>query len=333
MALESISVVVPIYNVDEYLDRCIKSVLGQTYQNLELILVDDGSPDRCPEICDQWAQKDSRIRVIHKPNGGVSSARNAGMKAANGVWLAFLDPDDFLPKDALEHLVTLQQRHQADFVCGSIHGIKTRNRSEDTVYKDAVLSRETFANNMSFLINNIHPSCCAKLYSTGIIKEYALEFPQDTPWGEDAIFYCHYVARVSTIVTTGQFVYHYDMRREGSAVKRYHENLNQFARKQLETQKELISSIGEPQPELMNAQERKLFTSCLLNYALYETDRKKRAEKIQEAAMLFPEAANHELYGEAIRKQDWHLAARLWQRHHFKWYLKVTLQRFCAKLR
>lgn len=82
-----ISVIVPVYKVEQYLDRCVQSIVDQTYKNLEIILVDDGSPDNCPAMCDAWAEKDSRIRVIHKENGGLSSARNAGLEIATGAFL------------------------------------------------------------------------------------------------------------------------------------------------------------------------------------------------------------------------------------------------------
>ena len=92
---ERISVIVPIYNTEKYLARCIESILCQTYTNLEIILVDDGSPDSCPRICDEYAEKDERIKVIHKPNGGLSDARNSGLKIANGEYVIFLDSDDY----------------------------------------------------------------------------------------------------------------------------------------------------------------------------------------------------------------------------------------------
>jgi len=91
-----ISVIVPVYIVEPYLDRCVQSIVNQTYKNLEIILVDDGSPDNSPAMCDAWAEKDSRIRVIHKENGGVSSARNAGLDMATGSYITFVDADDWL---------------------------------------------------------------------------------------------------------------------------------------------------------------------------------------------------------------------------------------------
>lgn len=112
--MELISVVVPIYKVEPYLERCVRSIVDQTYKNLEIILVDDGSPDGCPAICDAWAQKDGRIKVIHKENGGLSDARNAGMAAATGELISFIDSDDSIEPEFLEKLYRALMEHDAD---------------------------------------------------------------------------------------------------------------------------------------------------------------------------------------------------------------------------
>lgn len=104
-----ISIVVPIYNVEKYLERCLKTLLSQTYENIEIILVDDGSPDGCPAVCDAYAQKDARIRVIHQENAGLSAARNAGIDIAKGEYLAFVDSDDYIAADYIESLYHLLQ--------------------------------------------------------------------------------------------------------------------------------------------------------------------------------------------------------------------------------
>ena len=103
-----ISVIVPVYNVESYLNRCIESLVRQTYKYLEIILVDDGSLDGCPHICDKWSERDNRIHVIHKTNGGLSSARNAGLKVAKGEYIAFLDSDDWIHTKFIEHLYISQ---------------------------------------------------------------------------------------------------------------------------------------------------------------------------------------------------------------------------------
>lgn len=114
--MPAISVIIPVYKVEPYLDACVSSVVGQTFSDLEILLVDDGSPDRCPELCDAWAQKDPRVRVIHQENGGLSAARNTGIEAAKGEFLAFVDSDDMLEPDALRRAWEAQQACQADLV-------------------------------------------------------------------------------------------------------------------------------------------------------------------------------------------------------------------------
>ena len=115
----AISVIVPIYRVEKYLPACIDSILNQTFTDFELILVDDGSPDRCPEICDETAKRDARVRVIHQANAGLSAARNAGIEVAHGAWLSFVDSDDFLAPDFLETLHDAAVRAGADCaLCG-----------------------------------------------------------------------------------------------------------------------------------------------------------------------------------------------------------------------
>lgn len=115
----SISIIVPIYKVENYLDRCVRSLASQTYENIEIILVDDGSPDRCPQRCDDWAEKDSRIIVIHKENGGLSDARNAGINKAKGDYLLFVDSDDYIEPDSCDKFIRIADKTQADIVVGN----------------------------------------------------------------------------------------------------------------------------------------------------------------------------------------------------------------------
>lgn len=116
-----ISVIVPVYKVEQYLDECVQSIINQTYKNLEIILVDDGSPDRCPEMCDEYARQDSRIKVIHKENGGLSSARNAGLDVATGEYIGFVDSDDFIDKEMYEKLLNAFKGGEAIFAAKCNH--------------------------------------------------------------------------------------------------------------------------------------------------------------------------------------------------------------------
>lgn len=114
-----ISVIVPIYNVEKYLDECVQSLLHQTYHNLEIVLVDDGSPDKCPQMCEQYAKEDTRVKVIHKKNGGLSEARNVGMEIASGEYLMFVDSDDWVDLEMVEKLFRLLKEYDAQIsACG-----------------------------------------------------------------------------------------------------------------------------------------------------------------------------------------------------------------------
>ena len=117
-----LSVIIPVYKVEQYLDQCVESVVNQTYRNLDIILVDDGSPDKCGAMCDAWAEKDSRIRVVHKQNEGLGFARNSGLDVANGEYFAFLDSDDYLDNTIYERLMEKALKTGAD-IAVSVTGV------------------------------------------------------------------------------------------------------------------------------------------------------------------------------------------------------------------
>lgn len=116
-----VSIIVPIYRVEAYLDECVTSIVGQSYTNLEILLVDDGSPDACPAMCDAWAERDARVRVIHKANGGLSDARNAGIEQARGEWLMFIDSDDVMLPDMCARLLAAATERQAEIAQGNFY--------------------------------------------------------------------------------------------------------------------------------------------------------------------------------------------------------------------
>lgn len=135
-----LSVIIPVYNVEKYLSRCLETVVSQTYRNLQIILVDDGSRDSSGRMCDEWAKRDSRILVIHKENGGLSSARNAGLAVADGEFVAFLDSDDWLEPRTYEYLVERIVNHQLDIAaCATV--LKDTTRHEPVLYEDKYVDR------------------------------------------------------------------------------------------------------------------------------------------------------------------------------------------------
>lgn len=140
--MQLISVVIPVYNVEKYLRKCLDSVCGQTYCNLEIIIVEDGSPDNCAAICDDYAKKDNRIRVIHRQNGGLSAARNSGIEAATGDYIVFVDSDDWLESDMIAYLYENTIKYQVKLAICGYYMIRGEHKSKFSVSEDMVLDRD-----------------------------------------------------------------------------------------------------------------------------------------------------------------------------------------------
>ena len=166
-----ISIIVPVYNVEEYLDECVQSLINQTYKNLEIILIDDGSTDSCPSKCDEWAEKDKRIKVIHKENGGLASARNAGLDIITGDWFFFIDSDDCIYKNCILTLVS-QIEEDVDIVqCNYERGDNFSKLNEkinsicETLNQNQVLEEFLVFNKMTTIV-------CGKIYNTRRYKDF-----------------------------------------------------------------------------------------------------------------------------------------------------------------
>ena len=141
-----VSVIIPVYKTEKYLEKCVRSVMDQTYRNLEIILVDDGSPDGCPKMCDRFADEDERVTVIHKENGGVAMARNDGLKVAAGDYLFFVDSDDIVFSDTIGIMVNAALKNDLDMVCAGCVSIDENEIFEDTISEDMkmkIISRDS----------------------------------------------------------------------------------------------------------------------------------------------------------------------------------------------
>lgn len=172
-----ISVIVPVYKVEEYLDRCVESLVNQTYDNIEIILVDDGSPDKCPHICNVWAEKDSHIKVIHKENGGLSDARNAGMKVAHGDYISFVDSDDLVNLRFLEVLYDAIAESDAELAACDVVSFSDENDLKSIEIKKPNVENYTPEQALSLLIKGRGFRAVAwnKLYKADILKDESFE--------------------------------------------------------------------------------------------------------------------------------------------------------------
>lgn len=204
-----VSVIVPVYRVEKYLPQCVDSILEQTYTNLEVILVDDGSPDGCGAICDAYAAKDSRVKVIHKQNGGLSDARNAGMAVMTGEYVSFVDSDDMLAHHAVEVLLRIAQEKNADLVIGG-HDRFEMDPCEGADGREAKVRCMTNVEAMADMLQNGCASW-ARLYRS------ELHAPVLFPVGEineDEAIVLHLLDRCKCVAMTDAVVYYYRCREE-----------------------------------------------------------------------------------------------------------------------
>lgn len=209
MGKDLISVIIPVYKVEKYLDRCVESVVNQTYKNLEIILVDDGSPDNCPQMCDEWAKKDKRIKVIHKENGGVSSARNLGLEQATGNYIAFVDSDDWLDLTMYEELVKSATETNADMVFCKIKRVFQNGKVEEFYEKNLckIKNKEVFYMLIFGSDETIFSVPWRMLVEQSIAK--SCSFTTKLKHGEDLFYVLDCIEKSSKIEIVDKFLYNY----------------------------------------------------------------------------------------------------------------------------
>ena len=289
----AISIIVPVYKVERYLPRCIDSILGQTYTNFELILVDDGTPDRSGIICDRYAEKDSRIKVIHKENGGVSTARNAGIDAAKGEWITFIDSDDWVAEDYLEVLYTPLKEYDCDltvgalewrsiFVSSSSHAARFIDveKADSTEILDAINRTEFYGP-------------CLKLFKSSIIKNNEVRFPEKVLVAEDAIFVNSYLKHCKKMYLTGRVIYFYNELNAYSVTKRspYFKNLPLWSIAYIHSYEKVLQSfLIDDAIKITEVQKKAFFGyASVLNSIVSNFDKKDASEKIKQAYNLYSE--------------------------------------------
>lgn len=255
-----ISVIVPVYKVEPYLHKCVDSILAQTYQNLEIILVDDGSPDRCGVICDEYAKKDSRIKVIHKKNGGLSDARNAGMEVMTGEYVAFVDSDDWIEPQMYHRLHELMEYYQADMAFGGVAdevvaGSNIR-RTKISNYGDTPFTEDKIAAMKRYF----HGSWAAwdKLYRANLFE--GIRYPVGEI-NEDEAIVLHLLDRCTRVCYTNEVFYHYMRREDGSSIttSAFHEKKLAWAKHCRDN----LAFVREKYPELEAAAASRYRSSVL----------------------------------------------------------------------
>ena len=281
-----ISVIVPVYNVEDYLDRCVESIVNQTYNNLEIILIDDGSPDSCPEMCNEWAEKDSRIIVVHKENGGLSDARNAGLKVATGEYISFIDSDDWININFYEQMYRTIINEKSEIVqCErDIVSDCTGEYLKNIIEYDSLTVSDEQAISMLIDENKFRQVVWNKLYKRSIIKHCFLKGIIN----EDEFWTYKVFGETKRITYINAVMYYYFLREESIMRSNY-------SLKRLDGLKALIERhefICERYPNLKDKSNNSVYGSCMYHYQMilkHITDNNKKTslKQIKKIAKTF----------------------------------------------
>ena len=215
----TVSIIVPVFNGEKTLERCVESILSQQYADWELLLVDDGSADQSGALCDGFAQRDSRVRVFHQENAGVSAARNLALDNARGVYLQFLDSDDWITPDATSALVRAAEGNQCDLVVADFYRVVGERLSrKGDIDEDGVLSRVEYAAHMMENPADFYYGVLwNKLYRRDIVERYRLRMNPEISWCEDFMFNLEYIRRAERFLALQVPIYYY-VKTKGSLV-------------------------------------------------------------------------------------------------------------------
>lgn len=303
-----ISIVIPVYNVEEYLDRCIASVRGQIYDNLEIILVDDGSTDRSGIMCDEYARLDSRIKVIHKPNSGLSDARNEGLKHVTGTYIGFVDSDDWIEPQMYDMMYRGCIRENADIaICryntcceGTPKQKGVDNISSDNISPDniTVLTRDELLD--AYLEDRediiIYNSVWSKLFKAELVRGFVFPMGQNS---EDIMYTTKAFCNAKRAVYIDGFFYNYVIDRQGSIMNE--KRIERMFRDELPFWREHISYISEHISEAMGNKAAYYYYRRLLFYFI---DYRKSVQTKSEAKKIADEYRENKTYIKMLCTQD-----------------------------
>lgn len=248
MEEELISVIVPVYNGGQYLEECLESIIGQTYKNLQIILIDDGSKDKSGKICNEYAKKDKRIEVIHQENAGVSSARNNGLDNARGEWITFVDADDWIEKDFCDILYKKARQNNCEIaMCGYNRAVGSKSKKIN--FKE----NETFLTSKEYLIAALNPQTGVGFCHTKLIKKMAINeirFKEQLKVGEDAIYNEMIAKNITKAIYIKEPLYSYRINMN-SVVKKFDENYVKKYLTSMESNKKYIFDVYSNKEEII----------------------------------------------------------------------------------
>ena len=278
---ELVSVIVPVYKVEEYLRQCVDSIINQTYKNLEIILVDDGSPDKCGEICEDYARNDSRVNVYHNENGGLSDARNYGMARSHGEYIIFVDSDDLIEKTFTETLLGLLKEYDADIAACPSHASSDdyelcnfKPDSEEKIYTGC-FDADSALKKMLYQEGIIDTGACAKIYRRKVIE--GIEYPKGI-FVEDLATTYRIMLRARKVAFTSEKLYGYRLRHDSQ----FHVSYSPKMMACVQVSQWLYSEICGKRPALRLAAASRAFSVNRSHYFLLPNDKKEERMQVWE---------------------------------------------------
>ena len=302
--METVSVIIPVYNVEKYLRKCIDSVINQTYKDLEILLVDDGSSDNCPAICDEYAEKDSRVKVLHKKNGGLSDARNAALGVMSGKYVTFVDSDDYISVDAIQTLYDALINNDADMSVGNMNSVDEYGNISShflLAEKEKTLSGEEIWSLLS-------PPCAPnKLYKSVVFED--IRYPIGRLY-EDVFTWHKILSKVSRIALTGKVSYYYLIRSGSIMHSEYDIRFTDivFA---IKDRYEWLDSIG--QQTLANEARMFIYSRVAVAFAHLDPNNIEHNNKLKEIKAIYDDCYKVLIKGDIGIKQK----IRLWMLYRF----------------
>lgn len=293
MSKDKVSIIVPIYNVERYLNRCVDSLINQTYKNLEIILVNDGSPDNSPAICDRYAIKDTRIKVIHKENGGLSDARNAGINISTGKYIMFLDSDDYAELNMIENAVNTIETLDSDIVIWGYYAefVDENERIINTInYSglDGVLDSSDEQFMLSNELINLMGYAWNKLYKNEIIQKNNYRFKKGLSLVEDITFNSEVFKNHHSIAFVEEPLLHYMQRPRETLGGKFYENQFELKQQAMKKVYEMLLALGYNEVDITNTINKILFdTLKTIVRLLAQNNKENNKEKLAYISNLF----------------------------------------------
>ncbi len=299
---ELISIIVPVYNVEKYIEKCINSITNQTYKKIEIILIDDGSTDGSGKMCDEYALMDKRVKVIHKENAGVSSARNLGINMANGEWISFVDADDWLDSDFCEKLYNEAiTNEKLDIISSGYNRVYSTKQEKINCKIERIKysAQEYFIKLLN--VQNGYGFCHMKLIRRECIKD--IKFHEDIEVGEDALFNMELVKNIREVLILGQALYNYRFN-NNSLVRKYDDRyVEKYLKSMMAVKKYIFNNYTDNLQVKYNYYNYVTYHVLLIvvNYCF----NKKNNQTFMNQIKLLKKVCNIEDFKEAIKKSNY----------------------------